>query len=104
MNEQLQSAMREATRLTQAGRLVEATALIQRTLAGADVSPRWGEASNAPPAADIIEGEFHVYRGGAGDRPSTCASRGQGCRAASPRLAGAPAREADPDPCARQRG
>src|SRR6516225_5114401 len=34
MNDQMQAAMAEATRLTRAGRLAEATALIQRTLGG----------------------------------------------------------------------
>lgn len=51
--------MREATRLTQAGRLSEATALIQRTLqrAGAAASPG---TTVSPPADDSIEGEFRV--------------------------------------------
>jgi hypothetical protein len=34
MNDQMQAAMAEATRLTRSGRLAEATALIQRTLGG----------------------------------------------------------------------
>lgn len=59
MNEEFQAAMREATRLTQAGRLIEATALIQRTLQGAGaVAP--ADTPQAPLAADIIEGEFLI--------------------------------------------
>jgi poly(hydroxyalkanoate) depolymerase family esterase len=57
VNDQFQTAMREATRLTQAGRLSEATALIQRALQAVAASPA---ASGAPPADDVIEGEFRV--------------------------------------------
>lgn len=59
MNKQFQSAMREATRLTQAGRLSEATALIQRTLQGAGAAAS-SDTPKTSPAADIIEGEFRV--------------------------------------------
>ncbi|NTU80505.1 MAG: PHB depolymerase family esterase [Chloroflexales bacterium] len=51
--------MREATRLTRAGRLIEATALIQRTLQGAGAAAPSGT-PDAPPAGDIIEGVFYV--------------------------------------------
>lgn len=52
--------MREATRLTQAGRLSEATALIQRTLQGTDVAAP-SDPPEAPSAYDIIiESEFRV--------------------------------------------
>jgi poly(hydroxyalkanoate) depolymerase family esterase len=61
VNKQFQTAMREATRLTQAGRLIEATALIQRTLQGTDVAAP-SDPPEAPPADDIIEGEFRVTR------------------------------------------
>lgn len=54
MNKRMRIGMREATRLTQAGQLLEATAAIQRTLRGLPVS------ANNPPADDIIEGTFRV--------------------------------------------
>ncbi len=58
MNDRMQAGMAEATRLTRAGRLAEATALIRRTLAGVS-------ATNVPAAepsrADApIEAEFRV--------------------------------------------
>jgi poly(hydroxyalkanoate) depolymerase family esterase len=59
VNKQFQTAMREATRLTQAGRLSEATALIQRTLRGAAAAAS-PSTPGAPPADDTIEGEFRV--------------------------------------------
>ncbi|MEX0731634.1 MAG: PHB depolymerase family esterase [Aquisalimonadaceae bacterium] len=59
MNETMRAGMREATRLTQAGRLSEATDLIQRTLRGMNSSAAAdksrGEAGDAP-----IEGSFRV--------------------------------------------
>ncbi|HEY2265392.1 MAG TPA: PHB depolymerase family esterase [Streptosporangiaceae bacterium] len=80
-------AMAEATRLTRQGRLAEATALIQQTLAGpGPVSPGWsrrrrtlpGRAAtgpvlagrSAPPAAGRIAGRFDSfsYSGAAGTR------------------------------------
>jgi hypothetical protein len=59
MDKQFQAAMQEATRLTRAGRLSEATALIQRTLQGAGAAAPPG-APDAAPADDIIEGEYRV--------------------------------------------
>lgn len=59
MNSQFQTAMREATRLTRAGRLTEATVVIQRAL--------WQTSSDAAaypaavtPADTIIEGTYRV--------------------------------------------
>src|SRR5215218_499015 len=53
MDRERMTAMREATALTRAGRLAEATALIRRTLSG------------APPAApvDVVQGEVVVDDG-----------------------------------------
>jgi hypothetical protein len=70
VNEEFQAAMREATRLTQAGRLIEATALIQRALKGAGGAAPAAPAQ-APLAAEIIEGEFHVTE----PTPTTAAPR-----------------------------
>jgi poly(hydroxyalkanoate) depolymerase family esterase len=58
MNNHLQAGMAEATRLTRAGRLAEATALIQRTLAGlpaTDTSVAESSSASVP-----IEGEFRI--------------------------------------------
>src|SRR5438046_3658569 len=58
MNDHMQAGMAEATRLTRAGRLVEATRIIQRTLKG---EPAPGVSSVEPDSADTpIEGEFRV--------------------------------------------
>jgi poly(hydroxyalkanoate) depolymerase family esterase len=57
------AGMREATRLTQAGRLNEATAMIQRTLRGqaaADAAAEPDDSSSKAP----IEGSFRVIDGG----------------------------------------
>ncbi len=59
MNEQFQAAMREATRLTRAGRLREATELIQRTLHGQSIIAP-ATPAGSPPNDDIIEGSFRV--------------------------------------------
>jgi len=57
-NDRMQAGMAEATRLVRAGRLAEATALIQRTLAGVpatNVSAAEPNRAGAP-----IEAEFRV--------------------------------------------
>lgn len=59
MNEETRAGMDEATRLTRAGRLWEATALIQRLLGGAS-TPEPAGAYASGPDATIIEGEFQV--------------------------------------------
>src|SRR5712691_9919680 len=56
MNDCMQGGMAEATRLTRAGRLVEATKIIQRTLKG---EPAPG-VSRVEPNSAPIEGEFRV--------------------------------------------
>jgi hypothetical protein len=48
MNDQMQAAMAEATRLTRAGKLAEATALIQRTLGGVSASARRSTHDDVP--------------------------------------------------------
>ncbi|NEV64262.1 PHB depolymerase family esterase [Thiorhodococcus minor] len=57
MDDKIKAAMAEATRLTQAGRFAEATALIQRVLGA---RPHDEDALRKPPVAepDIIEGDF----------------------------------------------
>src|SRR5947209_3788856 len=58
MNEHMQAGMAEATRLTRAGRLAEATKIIQRTLRG-EATPDVSRAK--PNSADTpIEGELRV--------------------------------------------
>jgi poly(hydroxyalkanoate) depolymerase family esterase len=59
VNERFQTAMREATRLTRAGRLTEATALIQRTLQGAGLAAP-SDTPGTPPDDTMIEGAFRV--------------------------------------------
>ena len=55
MNDRLHELMREATHLTQAGRLAEATQVIQRALQGANAMPP-ASTRAAAPAADVIDG------------------------------------------------
>jgi poly(hydroxyalkanoate) depolymerase family esterase len=59
MNEQMRTGMLEASRLTRAGRLLEATATIQRTLRGVRAPHGGGEPSDQP-ADEVIEGDFWV--------------------------------------------
>ncbi|GAC1394263.1 MAG: PHB depolymerase family esterase [Ktedonobacteraceae bacterium] len=66
MNNYMQDAMAEATRLTRAGRLAEATAMIQRTLAGSSTT-NVVEADPSPADAPI-EAESRVIDGAS---PST---------------------------------
>ena len=58
MNNHMQAEMAEATRLTRAGRLTEATALIQRTLAG--LPPTDVPAAEPGGAEAPIEAEFRI--------------------------------------------
>jgi len=58
MNDQMRIGMREATRLTRAGRLLEATAIIQRTLRG--LAPDLGGDATSQPTDEAIEGTFRV--------------------------------------------
>ncbi|GLH82433.1 esterase [Bradyrhizobium sp. SSBR45G] len=74
-----QDIMSEATRLTRAGRLVEATAMLQRMLRG-DSAPAAGSAGHARPAPaqlapPTIEGQ--ATRVGERDRPSAQAAPAQ---------------------------
>lgn len=60
MNDRMLAGMLEATRLTNAGRLREATATIQRTLGGAHAP----EARSADPHDAPLEGHFRVVNAG----------------------------------------
>src|SRR3954454_22636974 len=53
MSNRFPLGMAEATRLTQAGDLMGATALIQRLLQGGDVPERAHTASGSPPITDV---------------------------------------------------
>src|SRR5579885_2585233 len=55
MNDQIQTVMVEATRLTRAGRVAEATALIQHTLGEGAPLTGWPGRADAP-----IEAEVHI--------------------------------------------
>jgi poly(hydroxyalkanoate) depolymerase family esterase len=59
MDKQMREGMLEATRLTRAGRLLEATAAIQRTLRGVR-APAKGDDAISQPTDEIIEGAFWV--------------------------------------------
>ena len=64
MNERLQSGMREASRLTRAGRLTEATALLQRVLhSGKDPYSASGNA-DVPPTIDLVADTVEVTGAG----------------------------------------
>ena len=58
MDERMQAGMAEATRLTQAGQLAEATALIQRVLRGLPIDD--GAEARRGRVKDAIEAEFWV--------------------------------------------
>jgi poly(hydroxyalkanoate) depolymerase family esterase len=74
MNEQMHAGMLDATRLTRAGQLHEATALIQRTLRGLS-APGVGAHDSSRPSDAPIAGSFRVLdsaqvsRQGAADSP-----------------------------------
>src|SRR5436309_8259643 len=60
MNDRLRPGVREASRLTRAGRLMDATALLQRALrSGRD---RNSFASNVPPTIDLVPEAVEVTR------------------------------------------
>ena len=58
MNDRMRASMAEATRLTRAGRLAEATALIQRTLGIARISDPSEEEPES--ATTPVEAEYHI--------------------------------------------
>ena len=62
MSTEHNSTMSEALRLTRAGRLTEATGLLQRGLAGAGARTR-GESSVAPPLGDLSRARLPVSAG-----------------------------------------
>ncbi len=58
INEKLMASLNEATRLTQAGQLQDATAMIQRALNGEQIEDEAPEPASAK--GEIFEGSFHV--------------------------------------------
>lgn len=60
MDESMKAAMREATRLTQAGRFTEATAVIQRAMQSASDTHDTQPDPSAQGREEVIEGEFEV--------------------------------------------
>ena len=60
MNDRLHAGMREASRLTRAGRLIDATALLQRVLqSGKGPDPAAGNAG-VPPTIDLVPDTVEV--------------------------------------------
>ena len=53
MNKGLHAGMREASRLTRMGRLIDATALLQRVLQGGKVPDRTASSAGVPPTIDL---------------------------------------------------
>ena len=71
MNATRHAGMLEATRLTRAGQLLEATALIQRTLRGEPSPQRAGETASTPTSKPMtLDGECRVVDDEAAARPA----------------------------------
>src|SRR6185503_2988129 len=60
MNDTLQSGMREASRLTRAGRLTEATALLQQVLHSGRDPYSASESEDLPPTIDLVPDTVEV--------------------------------------------
>ena len=81
MNDHMQATMAEATHLTRAGRLAEATALIQRTLAGMSAPTGRSTRADAPNEAVVRVGEVTpplpgpAIQGGVGASPGPASVR-----------------------------
>src|SRR5512132_988800 len=91
MNDQMRIGMREATRLTRAGRLLEATAIIQRTLRG--LAPDLeGDATNQP-TDEAIEGTVRVIE--PTPRPTEEAAREPDLRCSTATVVALPAQGAE---------
>ena len=60
MNDRLHAGMREATRLTRAGRLIDATALLQRVLQGGRDRDSATSNADAPPTIDLVPDTVEV--------------------------------------------
>ncbi len=83
MNDTLQNLMREAARLTQAGRLNEATATIQRALGGGGASPATASpATLAAPSPWVLDG--CVFEVGAEAASASAPARPQRSEPAAP--------------------
>lgn len=60
MNDRLHAGMREASRLTRAGRLIDATALLQRTLQGGRNRTHYSSNAGVPPTIDLVPDTVEV--------------------------------------------
>jgi len=60
MNDPLHAGMREASRLTRAGRLIDATALLQRTLHGGRNRTHYSSNAGVPPTIDLVPDAVEV--------------------------------------------
>src|SRR4029077_8823034 len=96
MNDRLHAGMREASRLTRAGRLIDATALLQRVLqSGRGLDPTAGNAG-VPTTIDLVPETVEVTTA-EGGRPEGAVRAGCAERAGRSRP-GAVARSAAPFP------
>ena len=75
MNDPLHADMREASRLTRAGRLIDATALLQRTLQGGRNRNHYVSNAGVPPTIDLVPDTVELT--GAERGPLQGAIRGQ---------------------------
>ena len=75
MNDPLHAGMREASRLTRAGRLIDATALLQRTLHGGRNRTHYSSSAGVPPTIDLVPDTVELT--GAERGPLQGAIRGQ---------------------------
>src|SRR5690349_13982200 len=75
MNDRPHAGMREASRLTRAGRLIDATALLQRMLQGGRNRNHYASNAGVPPTIDLVPDTVEVT--GVERGPAERAVRGQ---------------------------